>query len=166
MRTSTIFHLENVCLSSTPIRSIEEQRRRKLCNNAYLFDKALRRRTTFAGLIFYFAQILYERETQKNKKTQNRQTSSDASILRNNNHQKSSGAEEDRTPDLYIANVALSQLSYRPITVFTSCTRHSRRLEPHHSLERLVPPTYQPDYYPPNRETLAHFALNCTNASK
>jgi hypothetical protein len=25
-----------------------------------------------------------------------------------------SGAEEDRTPDLYIANVALSQLSYRP----------------------------------------------------
>ena len=25
-----------------------------------------------------------------------------------------SGAEEGRTPDLYIANVALSQLSYRP----------------------------------------------------
>jgi hypothetical protein len=24
------------------------------------------------------------------------------------------GAEEDRTPDLYIANVPLSQLSYRP----------------------------------------------------
>ena len=26
------------------------------------------------------------------------------------------GAEEDRTPDLFIANAALSQLSYRPMT--------------------------------------------------
>lgn len=28
---------------------------------------------------------------------------------------KSSGAEEDRTPNLGIANAALSQLSYRPV---------------------------------------------------
>ena len=27
------------------------------------------------------------------------------------------GAEEDRTPDLRIANAMLSQLSYRPVTV-------------------------------------------------
>ncbi len=29
---------------------------------------------------------------------------------------KSGGAEEDRTPDLVIANDALSQLSYGPVT--------------------------------------------------
>ena len=29
--------------------------------------------------------------------------------------EKIGGAEEDRTPDLCIANAALSQLSYRPI---------------------------------------------------
>ena len=31
-------------------------------------------------------------------------------------HRKSGGAEEDRTPDLRIANATLSQLSYSPFT--------------------------------------------------
>ena len=31
----------------------------------------------------------------------------------------SGGAEEDRTPDLVIANDALSQLSYGPVTEYT-----------------------------------------------
>lgn len=36
---------------------------------------------------------------------------------------KSGGAEEDRTPDLRIANATLSQLSYRPVFV-TALTKY------------------------------------------
>lgn len=32
------------------------------------------------------------------------------------------GAEEDRTPDLFVANEALSQLSYSPKSVFVRAT--------------------------------------------
>ena len=35
------------------------------------------------------------------------------------------GAEEDRTPDLCIANAALSQLSYRPVILLARILRHS-----------------------------------------
>ena len=46
-------------------------------------------------------------------------------------HKYTGGAEEDRTPDLCIANAALSQLSYRPIICpdFTKNSRLTASLE-------------------------------------
>ena len=45
------------------------------------------------------------------------------------------GAEEDRTPDLCIANAALSQLSYRPIS-----SRNSNEIDKLKEAELLIRP--------------------------
>ncbi len=54
--------------------------------------------------------------------------------MEGNLQEKSGGAEGDRTPDLSIANAALSQLSYGPMSVLRSregesCVDHLCRLK-------------------------------------
>ena len=47
------------------------------------------------------------------------------------------GAEENRTPDLRIANATLSQLSYRPVTICAP-NDNQKSLERQRALERVM----------------------------
>ena len=50
---------------------------------------------------------------------------------------RAGGAEENRTPDLRIANATLSQLSYRPVTICAP-NDNQKSLERQRALERVM----------------------------